>query len=590
MCGIIGYIGKKKALPILIEGLKALEYRGYDSSGIAYIKQNTIKIVKRTGRIVNLEKALNLEEDTYIGMGHTRWATHGEPTEKNAHPHQIGKITIVHNGIIENYQKLKEQCLEKGYTFQSDTDTEVAAAIINLCYEETQDIKKALQKACSQLEGSYAIGVLCEDNPNTLYAIRKESPLIIGTEETGQYIASDVPAILKHTKEYYLLEKDEIAEIKESEINFYKKGKKIKKEKNRYKGDASATDKKGYAHYMLKEMFEEGEVIKKTIEAFPTFNAHLSAYKQIQIVACGSAYHAGLAAKCLFEKYAKVKTDVSIASEYRYAPFLTSKSTLVIAISQSGETADTLAALKRARENKIDTLAIVNVKNSSIAREAKYVLYTEAGPEIAVATTKAYLSQVATLSLLALDLSYQKEFLTQVEYEQIKKELKKCPNQIEHLLKQDYKTLASKISKKENVFYLGRGMDYALAMEGSLKLKEISYIHAEAYPAGELKHGTISLVEKGTPIISVMTEDSLLEKMISNNKEVHARGAYIIAITNANLKEDSYDALFQIPKAHPFVTPLLAIIPMQMLGYEIALLRGCDIDKPKNLAKSVTVE
>lgn len=590
MCGIIGYIGKKKALPILLTGLKALEYRGYDSAGIAYIQNKKIHVIKKRGRIANLEKEVPQKEETYIGIGHTRWATHGEPTERNAHPHTQGKITLVHNGIIENYQTLKEECLQNGYSFTSDTDTEVAASIIDMYYQKEKSMRKALEKAFQKLEGSYAMGILCADEMDTLYAIRKDSPLIIGVDETGYYIASDVPAILNYTQNYYLLEQNEIACIQKGALHFYQDGKEMKKERKQYEGNASLTDKMGYAHYMLKEMYEQDDVIKKTI----TENAHslidITEYHQIQIVACGSAYHAGLIAKSLFEKYAHIKVDVQIASEYRYAPFLNEDKTLLLVISQSGETADTLAALKLGKEHHLDTLAIVNVKESSIAREAQKVIYTKAGPEIAVATTKAYLAQVATLSLLALHTAYQKGYLTEKEYTKIMQEFHKCPNQIQYLQKQDYKSLASKIYQKEDIFYLGRGIDYALAMEGSLKLKEISYIHAEAYPAGELKHGTISLIEKGTPVISVITDTALKEKTISNNKEVHARGAYILAITNIECSEDSFDDQIIISNTNPFVTPLLAIIPMQMLGYEIALLRGCDIDKPKNLAKSVTVE
>ncbi|MDD3341192.1 MAG: glutamine--fructose-6-phosphate transaminase (isomerizing) [Bacilli bacterium] len=590
MCGIIGYVGKKKALPILIEGLKALEYRGYDSAGIAYLKNNTIEMVKSIGRISNLEEKVIETEDSYMGIGHTRWATHGKPTENNAHPHHVGKITLVHNGIIENYKELKEECLAKGYTFQSDTDTEVAAAMIDMVYREEKDMQKTLQKINKILEGSYALGILCEDDTDTLYAVRKDSPLIVGTSTTGNYIASDVPAIIKETKVYYLLEPNEIAEIKESEIHFYKEGKEIEKEKKEYEGDASVRDKMGYAHFMLKEMHEETDVIQNTLQAFPTFDASLTSYKKIQIVSCGSAFHAGLVAKSLFEKYAKVPVEVTIASEYRYAPFLTEKNTLVIGVSQSGETADTLAALKLAKENGIDTLGIVNVKESSIAREVDKVIYTVAGPEIAVATTKAYLAQVTTLSLLALSLAYEKDNITKEEYDTIMHDFSLLPTKVKELLNKNYKEIAEKIYQKEDIFYLGRGVDYALAMEGSLKLKEISYIHAEAYAAGELKHGTISLIEKGTPVISVITDTNLKEKIVSNNKEVHARGAYILVITNTDIPEESYDLKIELPEGNPFTNPVLAVVPMQMLGYEVALLRKCDIDKPKNLAKSVTVE
>ena len=590
MCGIVGYIGKKKALPILISGLKSLEYRGYDSSGIAFLKEGKIETIKKEGKIINLENNLNLEEESYIGIGHTRWATHGIANEVNAHPHTAGSVTIVHNGIIENYETLKKELIKENYKFKSETDTEVACAIIDSIYTKEKNKQKVLNKLFEKLEGSYALGIIFHDETNTIYAIRKDSPLIVGANKDGNFIASDVPAILEYTKNYYLLETEEIAEIKEDKINFYKNNKKIKKELKIFESDTNATMKNGYDHFMLKEINEQPTTIKNTIESFKNNELEIEKYKKIEIIACGSAYHAGLISKYLFEKYAKIKTDLKIASEYRYDEFLTEKNTLVIAISQSGETADTLAAVKLANENKIDTLGIVNVKESSIARECKEVIYTKAGPEIAVATTKAYMSQVCTLSLLALQSSLNKRLITNEKYIEILNSFNEVTEEITKLISKDYKKISKNIYEKNDLYYIGRNVDYALAMEGSLKLKEISYIHSEAYPSGELKHGTISLIEDGTPVISVITNKDLKDKTISNNKEVKSRGAYVIAISSFDVSEDSYDYIIKLPYLNEFVNPMIAVIPMQMISYHVALLRGCDIDKPKNLAKSVTVE
>ena len=590
MCGIVGYIGKKKALPILISGLKSLEYRGYDSSGIAFLKEGKIETIKKEGKIINLENNLNLEEESYIGIGHTRWATHGIANEVNAHPHTAGSVTIVHNGIIENYETLKKELIKENYKFKSETDTEVACAIIDSIYTKEKNKQKVLNKLFEKLEGSYALGIIFHDETNTIYAIRKDSPLIVGANKDGNFIASDVPAILEYTKNYYLLETEEIAEIKEDKINFYKNNKKIKKELKIFESDTNATMKNGYDHFMLKEINEQPTTIKNTIESFKNNELEIEKYKKIEIIACGSAYHAGLISKYLFEKYAKIKTDLKIASEYRYDEFLTEKNTLVIAISQSGETADTLAAVKLANENKIDTLGIVNVKESSIARECKEVIYTKAGPEIAVATTKAYMSQVCTLSLLALQSSLNKRLITNEKYIEILNSFNEVTEEITKLISKDYKKISKNIYEKNDLYYIGRNVDYALAMEGSLKLKEISYIHSEAYPSGELKHGTISLIEDGTPVISVITNKDLKDKTISNNKEVKSRGAYVIAISSFDVSEDSYDYIIKLPYLNRFVNPMIAVIPMQMISYHVALLRGCDIDKPKNLAKSVTVE
>lgn len=588
MCGIACYIGKKKAIPVIINSLKALEYRGYDSAGLAYIKDNKVKKIKKSGKLLNLENSVDFNEETFVGIGHTRWATHGKATSKNAHPHTSNKITLVHNGIIENYEELKIKLIKYGYEFISDTDSEVAAAYIDYCYKNEKNMLKALEKAKYDLKGSYAFGIICSDELDKIYALRKESPLIIGKNDDGFFIASDVPAILNYTNKYYLLDNYEIAMLDKNNISFYNNSK-INKDLKTYDGNNSAVSKNGYEHFMLKEMFEEPIVLKNSFNEY-NFLEDLSKYSSIDIIACGSAYHAGLVGKFLFEKYAQIKTTVHIASEYRYAPFFKEKNSLAIFISQSGETADTLAALKLAKDNKVDTLAIVNVKESSIAREADKVIYTKAGIEIAVATTKAYLAQITTLSLIALKTAFVKKKITKELYDNYLDSYNKTSNLIKKLLKIDYDEISEIISKKNDVFFIGRSIDYYLSLEGSLKLKEISYIHSEAYAAGELKHGTISLIEKNTPVVSVITDNELKDKTISNNKEVISRGAYVISITNSDIPSDSYNIKIDIPNLNDFVNPILAVVVMQKLGYEVAKKRGCDIDKPKNLAKSVTVE
>ncbi len=589
MCGIVGYVGKKKALPILLNSLKALEYRGYDSAGIAYIKDHDIHIIKKQGKIKNLEQSLSINEDTHIGIGHTRWATHGIPNEVNAHPHKVGMITLVHNGIIENYETLRQDLTQDGYTFKSETDTEVVAALIDQMYQKNHDMLQTLNEVTKKLEGTYAFGILCDEHPDTIYAIRKDSPLIIGVQDGDYFIASDVPAILHYTKEYYLLEQGEIAVLNDT-CTFYVEGEEFKKKLKNFEGDSSSVSKNGYEHFMMKEMMEEPDVLRKTVHHMKEETFTFKDYQSIGIVACGSAYHTGLVGKYLIEQYADIPVNVEVASEYRYKKFFPKKNHLVIVISQSGETADTLAALKRAKEYSLDTLGIVNVKESSIAREADQVIYTMAGPEIAVATTKAYLAQVTTLSLLALKTAYEKDLMTKEEYEEILHSFDVGAVKVGKLLNKDYSEQAKQIYEKTDLFYLGRGLDYALAMEGSLKLKEISYLHSEAYASGELKHGTISLVEDGTPVITVMIDDHIRSKSISNNKEVRARGGYVIAISNTDLPSDSYDDLILVPHINDFVNPMMALIPMQMISYYVAKARGCDIDKPKNLAKSVTVE
>lgn len=581
MCGIIGYVGEKRfSIDVIIDGLKHLEYRGYDSAGIAYVKDNNVVIEREVGRISNLESVLK-KDTSHIGIGHTRWATHGKPTKENAHPHKVGNITLVHNGIIDNFMELKSTLMSEGYTFKSDTDTEVAAAYIDSLYKENNDMIKSLSICVNKFLGSYAFGIINELETDVLYALRKDSPLIIGVGENENFIASDVPSILKYTNKYIDIENDEIVKITKDEVTVYDKNCNIiNKEISVFEGDANLVEKNGYETYMLKEIHEEAEVIKKTSESSIDFD--ITKYDEIDIVACGSAYHAGLVGKYMIEKLCNIKVNVCIASEYQYDKHFYKGKTLVIAISQSGETADTKKCVNIANEMGVDTLGIVNVKGSSIARICKHVIYTLAGPEIAVATTKAYLAQITTLILLAVKNSKEK-----INTE----DLQKLPYYIETLINKDYTSLANMLYTKDDIYFIGRGIDYALCMEGSLKLKEISYIHSEAYAAGELKHGTISLISEGTPVIVVATSDELYLKTISNAKEVKARGAYVILVTDKEvINEGVYDELISIPKVTEELRPILTIIPLQLISYEVAKLRGNDIDKPKNLAKSVTVE
>ena len=581
MCGIIGYVGEKRfSIDVIIDGLKHLEYRGYDSAGIAYVKDNNVVIEREVGRISNLESVLK-KDTSHIGIGHTRWATHGKPTKENAHPHKVGNITLVHNGIIDNFMELKSTLMSEGYTFKSDTDTEVAAAYIDSLYKENNDMIKSLSICVNKFLGSYAFGIINELETDVLYALRKDSPLIIGVGENENFIASDVPSILKYTNKYIDIENDEIVKITKDKVTVYDKNYNIiNKEISVFEGDANLVEKNGYETYMLKEIHEEAEVIKKTSEASIDFD--ITKYDEIDIVACGSAYHAGLVGKYMIEKLCNIKVNVCIASEYQYDKHFYKGKTLVIAISQSGETADTKKCVNIANDMGVDTLGIVNVKGSSIARICKHVIYTLAGPEIAVATTKAYLAQITTLILLAVKNGKEK-----INTE----DLQKLPYYIETLINKDYTSLANMLYTKDDIYFIGRGIDYALCMEGSLKLKEISYIHSEAYAAGELKHGTISLISEGTPVIVVATSDELYLKTISNAKEVKARGAYVILVTDKEvINEGVYDELISIPKVTEELRPILTIIPLQLISYEVAKLRGNDIDKPKNLAKSVTVE
>ena len=593
MCGIMGYNGNKNAIPIVINGLKSLEYRGYDSSGIAYLFNNNIKVIKEKGRILELEKLIS-DDKSNLCIGHTRWATHGSPNRINAHPHNVGSVTIVHNGIIENYHELKNKLIKDGYKFKSETDTEVACALIDSIYQKNKNKLKTLIEIQNILKGSYAFLIIFNDE-KTIYALRHGSPLIIAESSIGNLIASDIPAILEYTKEYYLLEEGEIAEIKEDNIIFYQEGNEIKKDKLIFEHDLSSAKKEGYSHFMLKEIYEQPKVIHNFLKYyFENFNLipDIRNYKKIHIVACGSAYHAGLLGKVFLEEYLNFKVIVETSSEYRYSKPFMDKDTLVILISQSGETADTLAAMRLAKEKGAKTLGIVNVVGSSLARECDEVIYINAGPEIAVATTKAYTLQVLTLSLIAFKLGINLNKITKEEQNIIKNDYLSISKEIKKLLKEDYQDLVNKIYKKEHIFFIGRLMDYYSCLEGSLKLKEISYIHSETYPAGELKHGTISLIEDNTPVIGIATDDNIYEKTISNIKEVKARGAYVILLKRNDLKVDEtvYDKLINIPKKNNLVMPIITIIPLQLIAFEVAKKLGYDIDKPRNLAKSVTVE
>ena len=590
MCGIIGYNGKKNAIPILIEGLKKLEYRGYDSSGIAYFIDNQIKIFKEKGRISELEKLL-VDDKPTIGIGHTRWATHGKPSKINAHPHRVGKVTLVHNGIIENYNVLKEELKKKGYQFQSETDTEVATALIDSLYQENDNKLEILEKAKNLLKGSYAFVIMFDDCKDTLYALREGSPLIVAKSKEGNLVASDIPAILEYTRNYYLLEQ-EIAIITKDDIKFYLNREEVKKDMLTFTHDIKTASKDGYQHFMLKEIHEQPTLIKNYLDYY--FNnleliPDISKYEKIYIVACGSAYHAGLIGAYLIEKYGNIEVKVEIASEFRYKKnFLTSNS-LVILVSQSGETADTIASLRLAKENKAYTLGIVNVVGSTIARESDQVIYINAGCEIAVATTKAFTLQVLTFSMLAYKLLKKND--SQLSQE-VFLDYQVLSDEVNKLLNFNYQEIAKKIAKHHDVFFIGRLIDYYLALEGSLKLKEISYIHSETYAAGELKHGTISLIEEGTPVISILTDITIYEKTISNIKETKARGAYslVIARDNLNINQDIYDDVIKIPNLSDLVTCVLTVVPLQLLAYYVALELKYDIDKPRNLAKSVTVE
>lgn len=590
MCGIIGYIGKESPIEILINGLKSLEYRGYDSAGIALKNKDEIEVIKSVGKIVNLEEKVKCREliPSHLGIAHTRWATHGKPSEENAHPHTVGKVTLVHNGIIENAEELREKLKKEGVTFNSETDTEVVAALINKYYENNQ--VEAIDKALKEIKGSYALGVLFQGS-DCLYAVRKDSPLIVGLGEDENFIASDIAAIIDYTNKYFLLEENEIAKISKDKVEITKDGEKVAKQLQTTNMEKDAKDKCGYDHYMLKEIMEEPVVLEKTFKPYLEDLdklPDLTKYEEIHVVACGSAMYAGMIGKTLLEEYANTKVEIDVASEYRYKNVIYDRKTLVILISQSGETADTIAAMRKAKENNVETLAIVNVKTSTIARESDKQIFIEAGPEIAVATTKAYILQVGIMALLAYKTALTKGWVK--ENDKVLEEAEKLPRLIKEVLdrRDEYKKVAKEIYNKEDIFFIGRKIDYATSMEGSLKLKEVSYIHSEAYQAGELKHGTISLVEEGMPVFAIVTDDTIKDKTVSNIEEVKSRGAKTIIISNE--KWQTEDLQVTVPKISPYFQPILIVPTLQLIAYETAKLRGCDIDKPKNLAKSVTVE
>lgn len=586
MCGIVGYKGKKSAVSILLQGLKSLEYRGYDSAGIALKRNNKIDIYKEVGKVKNLEDSISSIEDALIGIGHTRWATHGGVTKINAHPHSIGDITIVHNGIIENYLTLKKDLISEGYIFKSDTDTEVLCALIDSLYKKNGDILKSLSQIFNIAKGSYAILVL-NSKDDTLYAVRNNSPLILAEKNGEFYLASDICAILKYANEYYILNNGNIASI-DDKLNIYDENLNIiKLKKQIYEGSIEDSKLNGYKHFMLKEINEEPTVVRNILNYY-TDNNHFNnnmpnfkKYKEIYIVGCGSAYHTGLISAKIFEKYLNIPVRCFMASEYRYQKNFYSKNTLAIFISQSGETADTLEALKITKKDHIDTLAIVNTYMSSIAREADITLYLKCGVEISVATTKAFTAQLTILLLVMIKMLNKEEWL---------QEINELPKYLDELLKIDYKPFSNKIYKKDSAFFIGRQIDSGLCEEGALKLKEISYINCVSFPAGELKHGTISLIEKDTPVIAITSDENVIEKTISNIKEVAARGAHVIWITNKDIDADFYNQKIVIPKVSDFMQSILMLVPLQYIAYEVASLKHLPIDKPRNLAKSVTVE
>ncbi len=612
MCGIEGFVGSSQAAPILLQGLKKLEYRGYDSAGIAVFNEETgrTEIVKAKGRLkILLEKTDGgAAVPGTCGIGHTRWATHGEPSETNAHPHCTDdkSIILVHNGIIENYQEIKEKLLKSGYSFYSQTDTEIAVKLIDYYYKKTGTPLEALTRSMLRIRGSYAFGVMFRDYPGKLFAARKDSPLIIGKSGEGSLIASDVPAILDRTRNVYYIDNLEIAELSGDEIHFYNIDREeISKEMVEIKWDAESAEKGGYEHFMLKEIHEQPKAVQDTVGAYVKdgkidFSSagiteeFLRGLERIYIVACGSAYHVGMAGKYVLEELADIPVEVDLASEFRYRDPKLVKNSVVIIVSQSGETADSLAALRLAKEKEIPVIGIVNVVGSSIARESDYILYTYAGPEISVATTKAYSTQLIAVYLLAIGTAKAKGILADERYMELLDELGRLPEKIQRVLddKERIQWFASKYANARDIFFIGRGIDYAISMEGSLKMKEISYIHSEAYAAGELKHGTISLIEDGTLVVGVATRKDLFEKTLSNMVEVKSRGAYLMGLTlygNYSI-EDTADFSVYVPKTEKYFTTSLAIIPLQLMGYYVSVAKGLDVDKPRNLAKSVTVE
>ena len=608
MCGIIGYVGdEQRAMEVILDGLSKLEYRGYDSAGLAIIENGKIFIEKKSGKLENLRNALKgKEESAYVGIGHTRWATHGNPTDENSHPHFSSdrKVAVVHNGIIENYLELKEELTKEGYVFTSQTDSEVVAHLFSKHYDG--DMLSTLRKVTERIRGSYALGIIERENPDRLVCVRKESPLIIGLGKGKNFIASDVPAILKYTREVIFLDNSEMAIVEKDRVSVYdSQGKKLEKAISKIEWDMEQANKGGYPHFMLKEIEEQPEVIEKTLDVYMNTNVKvdfssslkkldLSKIKEIYIVACGTAYHAGLQGAYFFKKISGIKTEVDIASEFRYSDPFIDESTLAIFISQSGETLDTLMAMKMAKEKGATTLAITNVLGSTISREADMVIYTLAGPEISVASTKAYTAQVTLFYLLALYFGEKKMLIDGNKYESYLDTIHMLSDQVKKVIdkKEQIRAIANKIKDKRNGFFIGRGIDDKCGREGSLKMKEITYIHTEAFSAGELKHGTIALIEEGTMVVAIATQEDMIEKIISNIKEVKARGAYVIALTKEKYKNvaDISDEIILIDDVEDILAPTVANISLQLLAYYTAVEKGLDVDKPRNLAKSVTVE
>ena len=608
MCGIVGYIGDDKATPILLNGLEKLEYRGYDSAGVAVYQNHSVEVVKSKGRLKNLCDILTSDNHMTgtLGIGHTRWATHGEPSDINSHPHcsENGSFAVVHNGIIENYLYLRDYLMDKGKRFASETDTEVVAQLLEYYYNG--NILDTIIKVLSKIEGAYALGIICKDDPDTLYAVRKDSPLIIGLGKGENFIASDIPAIIDKTRDIYRLNDNEIAVIKRDNVTVYNEAKEIiTKNKIHIDWDITAAEKEGYEHFMLKEIMEQPKAVHNTIsprlvdgkivlDELKLTKEDLQKLKKIVIVACGSAYHVGVVAKYAIEKTVRIPVEIDIASEFRYRDPIIDENVLVLVISQSGETADTLAALREAKKLGARVLSIVNVVGSSIANESDDVLYTWAGPEISVATTKAYSTQLCVVYLLVLYMADLLGTISKQEYQNYVADLEALPSLIEKTISdtKQIQAVAAKYYQCENIFFIGRNIDYALSLEGSLKLKEISYIHSEAYAAGELKHGSISLIEDGTLVVSLATYEALFDKMMSNIKEVKARGATVLSLTTEDktIIESETDEVFYIPNINSMMAPSLAVLPLQLFAYYVADNRGCDIDKPRNLAKSVTVE
>ena len=606
MCGIVGYVGKRSAQDVLLDGLEKLEYRGYDSAGVALALDGGIRVVKSKGRLTALREKLAAQQlaQSFCGIGHTRWATHGEPSDVNSHPHSTPRVSIVHNGIIENYGLLKERLAAKGYTFQSETDTEVLVKLIDSCY--TGDPLRALQQALAKVRGSYALAVLFRDYPDTIFAVKRESPLIVGWGEGENFVASDIPALLKYTRKYSVLEEGDMAVCTTEGIRFYNEfGEPVERQQLTVDWDMEAAEKGGYPHFMLKEINEQPAAIMATVsprveDGLPVLRIPeltdevLRGIGRVHLVGCGTAMHAGMVGKSAIEALARVPAEVDIASEFRYRDPILEKNDLVIIISQSGETSDTLAALKLAKSRGVPVLAIVNVVGSSIARAADYVMYTYAGPEIAVASTKAYVVQMCVLYLFALRLAYARGKLEEAETKRLTAELLRAGEVIKPRLDdcEQIKYLASRFVNTQSCFFIGRGFDYALSLEGSLKLKEISYVHSDAYAAGELKHGTISLITDGVPVIALATQKQVYEKTISNAKETKSRGARVILFTtkDAVVPEGVADYIVRLDEYEDLLMPLQLIVPLQLFAYYMAVLRGCDVDKPRNLAKSVTVE